>query len=117
MFQDHKFNHRLIYKKFEEDGDWLLEAVNEPAQVSTWKWNMPYYSYLYRIGDTVAYLVTMKEVRASLFQGDHDSFEDIHGSLLELYEGESFEELEAGTLQKAYFKDTYEYLKKLREPD
>ena len=88
---------------------YLIEAVHTPLEVNDWKWNIPYYCYLYQKSGNTIYLVTTTEVIDVLKKRNDPDWNDV----LELYEESSLEKLEETSLPDAYFYETYLYLKTL----
>lgn len=78
-----------------------------PLEENDWKWNIPYYCFLFQKEGTVCFLVTICEVIDVLKEGKDPAWD----SVLELYEETSLAKLEAGSLPDAYFYETYLYLK------
>lgn len=87
--------------------EYLIEAVHTPSEVNAWKWNIPYYCYLYQKEGNVCYLVTTSEVKEILKEGKDPAWNDV----LELYEESSLDLLETTSLPDAYFYETYLALK------
>lgn len=87
--------------------DFLIEAVHTPSENNDWKWNIPYYCYLFQKDGNTCYLVTTAEVIDILQEGKDPDWNNV----LELYEESSLARLENTSLPDAYFYETYLYLK------
>lgn len=87
----------------------FMEAVHVPTTDSTWKWNIPYYCYLYTEDHKAVFLVTVKEVRDTLQSHEDLSWSDV----LEYYEEDSLEDMEKGNIADAYFYETFLMMKSL----
>lgn len=112
MRTKYEFGTRLLQAEKSDNG-FMLEAVREPLKPKGEKWNIPYYCYLFRKDGYFCFLVTMQEVRDALVLEEDEMWKEIRGSLLEMYQGKTIEELEGGSLPDAWFFDTYLYLKSI----
>lgn len=87
----------------------FMEAVHVPVTDNPWKWNIPYYCYLYMEDKKTVFLVTIKDITESLKAHEALSWSDV----LEYYEEDSLEDMEKGNIADAYFYETFLMMKNL----